>query len=96
MEASVYILSRVDRVSSQHVRELISKCKDTGVRIYTDSVSSLVIKECLALGIYPSIVPYNSKFKLQVHLFVANGDCRVKEKESLYESLGDRFNMHFI
>lgn len=97
MKSGVFVISRVNRISSQHVRELISEQYRSGVRIYTDSSSDLIIKECLALGIYPLIVQFSAKDNFDVHVFVATTDkWDIEEIKVQYEASSSTCNIHMI
>lgn len=54
-------------ITSQQLREVITSCQS---RIYTDSNSNLVMRECIALGRYPRVVEgLPDSDNLTVHIF---------------------------
>ena len=91
MRRDALVLSYNNKISSQHVRELILDVVRNKGSIYTIATSQLIIKECLALGTIPLIVPrvgdVTSK-DLPVYIFYKGTSQTVLDYKETVEKLG--------
>lgn len=96
MSKEILLLSYNNPVSSQHVRELIENLKNDIYPIHTTVNSHLIIRECLALGITPIIVPNINEISCadaEIYIFYKGNSQTLTDYKATVEALGGECNI---